>query len=254
MNEYEDMSPWAVHFTSPSLPSPRVPLPPGPEKGISRAEMLHHINEIQAQDKTGYSNVMSILWDGMIEPFAEPHGAGKDVCDVADAHRSAALSGIPLHLLDRLVRRRSCYGVGFSQEYLLARGGGRVWYLETGGGPAQAIRRQVEQRIGNGVDPADPFWQVTPFIDFPDPEDAFTDWRWEREWRVPGGLRFEPSDVAFLFIPAEFHDKARQFFTDHRIANSGPAYLCPYVDVTWDRSRIQAQLKKIPRGPTACQA
>jgi len=247
VSEYEDMSPWAVHFTSPSLPRPPEPPPPGPEKGISRAQLLHHIGEIQAQDKTGYGNIMSILWDGRIEPFAEPHGAGKDVPEVTDAHRSAALSEIPLHLLERLVSHRSRYGIGFSQEFLLARGGARVWYIETGGAPAQAIRRQVELRITNGVDPADPFWQVTPFMDFPDPGHAFTDWRWEREWRVPGGLRFEPSDVAFLFIPAEFHGKARQFFTDHQLANSGPAYLCPYVDVTWNRKRIQAQLETVPR-------
>jgi hypothetical protein len=239
------MSPWAVHFTSASLPRAPEPPPPGPGKGVSRAQLLHHLSEIQAQDKTGYSNIMSILWEGRIKPFVEPHGAGKNVHDVADAHRSAALSEIPLHLLDRLVKQRSHYGIGFSQQFLLAHGGGRVWYLETSGVPAQAIRRQVEQRVQNRVDAADPFWQVTPFIDFPDQGHAFTDWRWEREWRVPGGLRFKPSDVAFLFIPAELHDKARQFFMDHQIANSGPAYLCPYVDVTWGQDRIQAQLETI---------
>jgi hypothetical protein len=240
---YEDISPWAVHFTSPSLPRPLEPPPPGSEKGISRAQLLHHIREIQAQDKTGYSNIMSILWEGRIEPFAEPHGAGKDVPEVADAHRSAALSEIPLHLLDRLVKHRSLYGIGFSQDFLVTRGGARVWYIEASGAPAQAIHRQVEHRVREGVDPADPFWQVTPFIEFPDPSQPFADWRWEREWRVPGGLRFKPSDVAFLFIPEALHDKARHFFADHHVANTGPAYLCPYVDATWDRERIQAQLE-----------
>jgi hypothetical protein len=240
---YEDISPWAVHFTSPSLPRPLEPPPPGCEKGISRAQLLHHIREIQAQDKTGYSNIMSILWEGRIEPFAEPHGAGKDVPEVADAHRSAALSEIPLHLLDRLVKHRSLYGIGFSQDFLVTRGGARVWYIEAGGAPAQAIHRQVEHRVREGVDPADPFWHVTPFIEFPNPSQPFADWRWEREWRVPGGLRFKPSDVAFLFIPAALHDKARHFFADHHVANTGPAYLCPYIDATWDRERIQAQLE-----------
>lgn len=214
---------------------------------MSRAQLLHHVKEIQAQDKTGYSNIMSILWDGRIEPFAEPHGAGKDVPEVAHAHRSAALSEIPLHLLDRLVKCRSRYGIGFSQEFLLSRGGARVWYVETGGAPAQAIRRQVDRRVSDGVDPDDPLWQITPFIDFPDPTHARTDWRWEREWRVPGGLNFEPDDVAFLFIPAEFHRNAHEFFTDHRVHNTGPAYLCPYLDTTWDLQRIQAQLHTVPR-------
>jgi hypothetical protein len=246
MTDYEDMSPWAVHFTSPAVPRPPAPQPPRAAHGASLAELLHHVNEMRAEDRTGYSNIMSILWDARIDPFADPHGAGKDVPTVAEHHRSAAFSEVPLHLLDRLVRNRSHYGVGFSQQLLLARGGGRVWYLEEGGAPAEAVRRQVEQRVRQRVDPDDAFWRTTPFIDFPDPRHPFTDWRWEREWRVPGGLRFEPADVAFLFIPEGFHDDARQFFTDHEAAHTGPAYLCPYIDVTWDRDRIQASLETVP--------
>jgi len=204
------MSPWAVHFTS------------------------------------GYDRVMSILWDGLIEPFDEPHGAGRLVPEVAQRHRSAALSEIPLHLLHRLVKARSQYGIGFAQDFLLEHGGGRVWYLEAGGVPAQSIERQVAERVGQTVEADDPFWATTPFIDFPDPSHPFTDWRWEREWRVPGGLRFTPDDVAFLFIPGHNHGPARQFFTDHKVANTGPAYLCPYIDPTWDRARIQAALESTP--------
>jgi hypothetical protein len=204
------MSPWAVHFT------------------------------------TGYDRVMSILWDGFIKPFDEPHGAGRLIPEVAENHRSSALSEIPLHLLKRLVTARSHYGIGFAQEFLVEHGGGRVWYLEVGGAPAEAVQRQVDERAARTVNPDDPFWASTPFIDFPDPFHPFTDWRWEREWRVPCGLGFTPENVAFLFIPEHNHTAARQFFTDHKAANTGPAYLCPYIDPTWDRTRIQAALEATP--------
>ncbi len=194
---------------------------------------------------------MTILWDGVVRPFEEPHGAGKDVPEVAYSHRSAAFSEIPLHLLDRLVASRSEYGIGFSQEFLLANGGGRVWYLEAEGAPADAICRQVAERQNGIVEPGDPFWATTPFIEFPDSSRAYADWRWEREWRVPGGLRFSPDDVAFLFIPERFHADARRFFADHRAAHTGPAYLCPYIDVTWDRDRIRADMNETSVPPSS---
>lgn len=243
MDNYEDMSPWAVHFTTPNAPAPTAPAAPSSGAANSLAEILQAVEESRPQDTTGYSNSMSILWDGHVEPFADPHGAGKDVAEVAERHRSAAFSEIPLHLLDRLVHNRSPYGIGFRQDYLLQKGGGRVWYLESDSAPAVAVREQVAEQVANGVDPASPLWTTTPFIDFPDPEHPFLDWRWEREWRVPGGLRFEPDDVAFLFLPGESHDLARSFFEGHLAEHTGPAYLCPYIDVTWERSRIQEQLE-----------
>lgn len=41
-------------------------------------------------------------------------------------------------------------------------------------------------------------WKLTPFIDDVSPAYDFT---WEREWRVPGGVRFDLSDVQFLVLP-----------------------------------------------------
>ncbi len=76
------------------------------------------------------------------------------------------------------------------------------------------------------------------FVDELDPDPA-NDTSWEKEWRVPGGLKFLPDDVAFVFLPEELHDKARAFFAKHRADNSGPAYLGPYLDPQWDRERIQ---------------
>jgi hypothetical protein len=39
------------------------------------------------------------------------------------------------------------------------------------------------------------------------------------EWRVPGGLTFQP-DVAFVFLHEELHDNARAFFVEHRANNT----------------------------------
>ena len=66
---------------------------------------------------------------------------------------------------------------------------------------------------------------------------------------MPGGLRFHPDDVAFLFIPEEFHERARQFFVDAREGNTGPAYLCPYIDPGWERERVLTALESEPHNP-----
>jgi hypothetical protein len=185
--------------------------------------------------------MMSILWDRHIRPVSEPHGAGREIPGLEDRHRPACFSETPLHLLQPLVEFRSDFGVGFSQDFLLSKGGGRVWYLEDEGVLAGSVKKLVAEAADGPVDPADPLWTLTPFIDFPVPG-SLEDWRWEREWRVPGGLRFLPADVAFLFIPEKLHEKARQFFSDHEFADTGPAYLCPYIDPHWTRPRIEAAL------------
>ena len=67
---------------------------------------------------------------------------------------------------------------------------------------------------------------------------------WEREWRHIGSMSFEPEDVAFLLIPEELHSKARSFFEGAYRDNLGPAYLCPYVDPSWDRGKIMGALQR----------
>ena len=47
-----------------------------------------------------------------------------------------------------------------------------------------------------------PLWQLTPFIDLMDDGTLYNfKFDWEREWRVPGGLRFRRNEVAFVFTP-----------------------------------------------------
>ena len=66
---------------------------------------------------------------------------------------------------------------------------------------------------------------------------------------MPRGFHFEPDDVEFVFIPGELHDNARAFFAEHRRDNTGPGYLCRYIDPSWDGVRIQKVLSA-PVPPT----
>jgi hypothetical protein len=209
--EWRDMSEYAVHFTKPSGATP------------------------------AYNVIMSILSGGTIRASG-PWGAARYARGLGDSQHSACFSEIPLDLLDRLVDRRSAYGIGFHQNFLIDSGGARVWYLDKSGAVSPAFKDLVVEAEYPTVDPSAPLWRLTPFVDYPDPEKPFQ-FEWEREWRVPGGLDFRPDDVAFLFIPEEQHAAARQFFSDQLVNPTGPAYLCPYVDPRWkDMERIQQAL------------
>lgn len=213
--DWRDMSEYAVHFTkaSPTL--------------------------------SAYDVMMKILWEGRIQATG-PLGAARHLAELGDSQKSACFSEIPLDLLARLIARRSLYGVGFRQDVLVNHGGARVWYLDRDGPAAAAFQEVVRSAMTGGIDPAESVWRITPFIDNPG-DYGGTQYRfeWEREWRVPGGLAFGPHDAAFLFLPEEWHGTARSFFEGHLAENTGPAYLCPYVDPRWDMERIQTAFSAV---------
>jgi len=131
-------------------------------------------------------------------------------------------------MLDRLVLRRSRYGIGFRQDFLVSNGGARVWYLDVEGEVADSFGELVRAKLSGAIDAIDPLWRLTPFVDFPgDYGTKRYEFQWEREWRVPGGLAFTPEDVAFLFLPHELHGPARVLFDDHRRQNTGPQLRLP---------------------------
>jgi hypothetical protein len=211
-----------------------VPLKP------SRTELLDWLNAI---DDTGYRASLNILCDGFVRPTCLPLCVGRNVPGLEENHRSACFSETALNELARLISTRSVYGVGFRQAFLRDRGGRRVRYAEPDSAEAERWSNAVRQRVLDGVDPDDPLWRDTPYVDVLDPGH---DTQWEQEWRMPGGLRFAPGDVAFVFLPGELHDKARTFFTEHRDANTGPAYLGPYLDPRWSRQQIERALREFP--------
>jgi hypothetical protein len=217
--DWRDMSEYAVHFTKASATT------------------------------SAYDVMLKILGEGQIEPTG-PLGAARNLTELGDSQKSACFSEIPLDLLARVIARRSLYGIGFRQDFLINHGGARVWYLDKDGSASAAFQEAVRAAMTGGIDPADPVWRITPLIDYPG-DYGGTQYRfeWEREWRVPGGLAFGPDDVAFLFIPEEWHGAARSFFEGHLAENTGPAHLCPYVDPRWDTARIQAAFAAVAAPP-----
>ena len=78
-------------------------------------------------------------------------------------------------------------------------------------------------------------WRFTPFIDYPD-EGTTYDWRWEREWRVRGDLRFGPQHVAVLFAPQSNHETIRELWRLGRLTTDTAA-VPPVIDVHWPHTR-----------------
>jgi hypothetical protein len=250
-DEWHDMSDHVVHFTKPVDLATITPPPARPDpKRATLAETLAEIAFLNLQDRTGYHPWLEILGSRELKAGEKPLGAARRVRGVEPSQRCVCFSEIPLDMLDRLIQLRSLFGVGFAKSFIVANGGAPLWYLDKDGIQAPIIRAQIEQRVADGVDPDDPFWKLTPFIDHPGSY-AGRPYRfeWEREWRVIGDMRFREDDVAFLFLPEEDHDTARQFFVDAEVENRGPAYLGAYIDPRWDMQRIQDALKNVPTPP-----
>lgn len=233
---------YAVHFTRGVSPDEAAAAKSS--EPMTRPSLFQLLTRLDSIDDTGFRASLTILGQGHIRASDCPDCVGAAVTEVAAAHRAACFSETRLDDLARLISSRSLYGVGFCQEFLQSHNGRRVSYLEAGSDEALRYEEEVRRRVASGVDPADPFWKDTPFVDIV--ESGPNDSRWQEEWRVLGGLNFDPDDVAFCFLPAHLHVNARQFFEDHRAANTCPAYLGPYLDPGWDHTEIERALDELP--------
>jgi Putative abortive phage resistance protein AbiGi, antitoxin len=249
---WHDMPDFLVHFTKP-IPKREIGQPPQPPAQTGRLTLEELIAGIEfdgRRDRTGYSPWIKILGSGRLKPGIKPLGLGRTIPQLSDRHRVVCFSEIPLDMLDRLIKRRSLYGVGFRKDFIVARGGAPLWYLDKESEQGKLVYELMRSKGREGVDPSDPFWQLSPFIDNPgNYRTGEYRFEWEREWRVVGEFQFEPHDVSFLFLPEENHAKARQFFADVKLEYSGPAYECAYVDPRWDMERIQDALTNVQETP-----
>lgn len=212
---WRDMSEYLVHFT----------------KGTDGAD--------------GYQALLGILGSGTIEA-RNAFGMARNMVHVSHTQACACFSEIPLEYLARLTDRRGSYfGLAFRKETVTAAGGGPVWYVEH----PSMLGDWVEGVKDLALDPFvndHPVWRLTPFVERPgDYGGSSYRFEWEREWRVPGGMRFTPDQVAFLFIPEELHQAAGEFFRDAYQQNSGPAYFCPYIDPRWNHERLQHAFARV---------
>jgi hypothetical protein len=206
--EWHDMSNYVVHFTKPS------------------------------ENRTDYDNMMSILYESTIRA-ANPFGLCRRNAPNIDSQKAVCFSEIPLHLLQRLSQRRGGYGIGFSKQYILAYGGGPIWYVEHNSQREIALRGIIQQAIESPNPEEHLIWTMTPFIDSTGdyPRGSYR-FEWEREWRYIGNLNFSEDDVAFLILPERDHERARGFFYQFALENPGPSYQCPYIDLGWDLDRV----------------
>ena len=215
--DWRDMSDYLVHFTK-----------DGPPSGDA------------------YRNSLGILSQGVLRPGSEPFGSARRDFYAQGTQLCTCFSEIPLDRLGRLAGRRSRFGIGFRKDFIIANGGAPVWYVDFGS-PAHTSLEALKAEAAKAADPrAHPLWRLTPFIDVTGrpPKAPYTyNFDWEREWRVPGPLRFTPADVALLFIPAELHDAAWAFFEDAEREHLGPGYFCPYLDPQWPEDRIAEALR-----------
>jgi hypothetical protein len=203
-------------------------------------------------DDKGYETIMSVLGQQRLARGPTAFGAATRVAEVAESQRVVCFSEVPVGFLERIsIRRKSKYGVGFTKRFLLDRGGAPLWYLEHGTAQQQALSLMIDEARRRGVNPEDPVWSLTPFVDFPSgPSSPYTyDFRWEREWRVAADVHFEVDDVGFLLIPEENHGPARSFFADAVAEDTGPGYFCPYIDPLWSLERVQQALREQNRRP-----
>jgi hypothetical protein len=210
-DDWRDMSDYLVHFTKSS-------------EGV-----------------TAFGAMTKILAGGYIEA-RNAFGCATNVNGLGESQHCACFSEIPLDMLDRLVSRRSQYGIGFHQSTVVPKGGARVWYLDPDTPSRSAFRSMVTSAMNGGVNAGDTVWRLTPLVDYVAPNYQC---EWEREWRVPGGLLFEPADVAFLFIPAELHAEAKAFLESGG-GGAGPAYHCPILDPLSSDEQIQQALGSLP--------
>lgn len=172
---WEDMSQFAVHFTE----SPEV--------------------------------FARILATGVLRASG-PYGFSwaRKIPQVASRHKSVCFSEVPLNNLERLIRRHGNYGIGFRKDFLRARQGARVWYVDRGSLQAQLLNEHLSL-LKSLRDFGNPIWELTPYMDLV--MRGCYEWDWEREWRVRGDLEFALSDVAITITPDGVHEVAELEFT-----------------------------------------
>lgn len=211
--QWEDFSEYLTHFTKPT------PL------------------------QSGYDNQLSIL-EGRELTAQNPFGIARVSAPDYESQKTVCFSEIPLHCLDRLSERRSRYGIGFTKEYAKSKGAQPVWYIEKDTKQHKSIEEVINTALSSKAPESNPIWNLTPFIDIPgDYSAGVYRFEWEREWRCVGNLQFHEIDLAFLIIPEEFHEAARDFFRDARDENIGPFYGCPYIDSSWSLEKITEALE-----------
>ena len=214
-SDWEDMSDYLVHF--------------------SKGSDIH----------SAYIAMMGILSSRVISA-RNPFGFAKGRALNKNSQRCVCLSETPLHLIERISKTRGPYGIGFTKNFVASQGGNPIWYVLKQNSLGKDLDDLLKISRQKGGEIEDIFWRIAPFFDIVTKAEDRPKYKfeWEREWRVCGGLSFETQEVAFLVIPENRHQDARDFFKNAEYENTGPNYKCPYIDIGWSIQRIEETFKK----------
>jgi hypothetical protein len=190
-------------------------------------------------------SIMRIYGDQELKP-GRAFGIGKDRAPAAVSQEAVCFSEIPPGEWGRIVDRRGTrYGLAFTKEFVIRKGGGPIWYVWKDTRPHRTLKSMMADAHD---DPSALLWSITPMIDAPgEYAGGPYEFDWEREWRVVGAMKFEVDDVAFLFIPEDQHADAEKFFESYAQDGSAPVYDCPYIDPLWDRERVMRVIANFRR-------
>lgn len=215
------------------MPKPEVPrqllgTTQFPDAGDLSSYLIHMTSSGEA--------LASILTQGRIEART-PYGLAGKRPENAESHKAVCLTEAPASEISRITARKSQFGIAFHRDFLIAKGGQRVWYLNYGQPPWDAFLAEVN-RLG-AIDDSSRFNELTPFIDMVRTDSYAFDW--EREWRVLAGLTFEWEDIAYLITPQkgllEFVEKPEvgsSFYNAHDMTSEWSGGTISELDVAME--------------------
>lgn len=167
-------------------------------------------------------------------------GTARNLGDVASQQEALSLSEIPLDRLSRLGERHGGFGFGFTKDLVREKGGAPVWYLRRDSAVQLRFQELVRQAMLGGIDPSDPIWALTPFVENPGSGDGWRyEFDWEREWRVPKELKFEYSDVQFLVVDGPAGSKNQRTLGQYW-AQQTPESVPSMFALDWSMKQLQA--------------
>ncbi len=242
----EDLSPFLIHLTRNGFVSVKKDIFPNAKSGtvsLNARQSLDSIirdKMIKARSPYGYFN-FKVKLKKANGKVSNPHSLIErkwltSVCftetPVDHVHlQCKQISGRQLHFQP--------YGLAFFEDAVRKQGGNPVFYVDS---TNQNIRHAWDQipTLPNCAD----FKSIMPLVEgfgppfykrFDSPNEI--DFRWEREWRVPGHFKFDFSDVAFGLCKAP----------DISNFESMVGGSFPFVDPTEDLANVKAKLKNWPK-------
>ncbi|GIU18407.1 hypothetical protein TUM4261_39170 [Shewanella sp. c952] len=218
-----------------------------------RADLSQFVIHLTRNDSSdgGYTapeNFKSMLADMIIEAYA-PHCLHSQ--EIPDRYKArynvACFTEVPLtqlHQLTKHIRGRKVqlqpYGFVFRREFIVENGAQPVININSYGGNRE-VRDAADELFEivkkNGFDKG----KVCRLLPFLNAMHEAYDFSWEREWRIVGGLEFEPVDVVAVVLPKGGEEGLRAKFIKKGIPVLSPGLT--YEEIVYEFSLQQRATK-----------